>query len=262
MTCDDCPSGDCRGSHGPFSESTGGDSIAGDASCELNNTWDITHTVNPENGSTESYDVVKGSYKHIFLNSYFTDTPEEQIEQSCEDQIGSFSADPTNVEYYARHPSSETDSEYQFADPRPTGDGNYSTYVISSLIAIAGGITTNPLAAAGAAAISAYLGSFSSSSVDLGPYNPDPDRQKIHWDLDYNSSQGFPTSPCDTTGVRFDIEPGVNTGDHDVNTWTRYTFSTTEYRDGYECACDYDALSGYSVTTDWLSNHVTFTFDS
>lgn len=260
--CSDCnnSSGQCRGEYGSFAVEKQQRTHSGDASCEPDSTWDLRHSVNPQNASTETYDEVKGSYKHIYLNSYFKETPEDHIDQSCEDAIGSYKARPSNVEYYVRHPSSQTSNEYQFADPRPNDSGDYENFIVSTLLDIAAGVSGNVLVSAGAAVIKNYLGSMSSSSVDIGPYNPDPDRQKVWWDLDY-SNEGFPQEPCDTTGVRFDIEPGINSGDRPVNTYSRYTIGNREYVDGYECVCDYSNITGVTYTTDWLLNQVTFSFE-
>lgn len=263
MSCDDCSgSGTCRGDHGSFDTNSKANSITGDASCEPDNTWELELGVNPISGSTETYDEVEGSFKHIFLNNFFLNTPNDQIESSCEDQLGNYRASPTNVEYYIRHPSSETTAEYKFADPRPDDNGNYEGWIMDTILDIVAGVSSSTYVGVGAALINDYIGSTSQSSVEHHAYNPDPDREIIHWDLDYATAENFPISACDSTGVRFDLEPGVNSGDHGLNTWTRSTFTSVEYVDGYECLCDADFITGYSYTTDWVMNSVTFTFNT
>lgn len=257
MACSDCEGdGTCREDHGGFDTRSTGDIIYGDDSCEPNSDWEFELGVNPLNGSTETYDEVEGSYKHIWLNSFFSNTPDVQITSSCEDQLGPFYASPESVEYYVRHPSSESTTEYEFEDPRPDGDGNWESWVMDSILDIAGGVSSSTYVGVGAALLQNFINTTNGAQVE--PY--DNDRQVIHWDIDIDGGQDFATAACDSTGSRFDIVPGVNSGTHDVNTWVRYNFTSTEYRDGYECVCDTDAITGYGYTTDWLYNSVSFEF--
>lgn len=262
MSCDDCyTSNTCRGEHGTFDDKHQQDYVPKDDSCEDPNEWEYVHTVNPRNSSTESYDEIKGSYKRIYLNSWFQEEPDDHILQSCEDRWGPFYATPTSVEYYVRHPSSEDDSEYKFEDPRPKDDGTDENFIMNTALDIAPVVYSHPLVSAGAAVIKNYIGSTSNSSVELRPYDNDSTRQVLWWDLDYDNHEDWPTAPCDTTGVRFDVAPGTNSGDHTVDTWARYTMSVHDYLEGYECVCDETTISGYTKTTDWLQNSATFTFN-
>lgn len=262
MACDDCyTNNDCRGEFGTFDDKHQTDSVPKDASCEEPNEWEYVHTVNPQNADTESYDEVEGSYKRIYLNSWFQKEPDDHIEDSCEEQlgIGSFYASPQSVEYRVRHPYDESVTEYEFNKPRPQDDGSGESFITNTALDIAPVLSGHPLVKAGSAVIKNYIGSTSNSNVDITSY--DSDRQELRWDLDYDSNGDWPTAPCDTTGVRFHLSPGTNSGSHTVNTWARYTMSVHDYIDGYECACDEAAISGYIHTTDWLKNSVTFTFN-
>jgi hypothetical protein len=262
MSCDDCSTNNaCRGDHGSFDESRLSNTNYGDASCEPDSDWRIVHTVNPASGSTETYDEIEGSNKYVYLNSFFSNTPEAKITTECQRRLGPFRADPKSVEYYVRHSYGEDQYEYEFDDPRPNGDGDYDDFIVNTALDIVAGVSSNPLVGVGTSVIKNYIGSMSQSSVEHRNYDPDPTRDIIWWDLDYATGEDFPTTPCSTTGVRFKIQPNVNSGDHDVATWARYTFGYTEYRDGYECACDYNALTSTIKTTDWVYNPVTFTFN-
>lgn len=256
--CNCSGSGICRSDIGSFSESTQSDTIYGDASCEPNTGWGITHTVNPQNASSEDYDEVEPSYKNIFLNSYFSDVPYNQLRYDCEldDKWPNL---PHNVEYYIRHPSGEDENEYDFVNLTPDDSGSGQNYIMNTILDVASGISSNPLVGIGSALVKNYIGYWSSSSVDDGYYNSGP-RRYAWWDLDYDQTTGFPTDPCDTTSVRFRLQTATNSGYHSLDTWTRYDFTNFEYVD--HCSCDERDITSNLITTDWVTNTVTFEFVS
>jgi len=263
MACNDCSgSGTCRGEAGGFDTEFTGDVIGGDKECEPDNDWFIKTAINPQNGSTETYDEVEGSKKHIWVNGHFANTPEAQITNNCEGELGTFTSIPQNAEFRVRHPSGEDTAEYDLADPRPNDNGNYQNFVMNTLLDVVAGATGSVYVTVGTAVLQNYISSQTSDTGKVQPYDPDPDRQEILWDIEYGPDAEFPTDACNCVGVRFDIEPAVNSGTHPVNAWTRQSFSQAQYMSGYECVCEPGIITGYVATTDWCQKTAEFEFNS
>lgn len=263
MTCNDCSTNNtCRGGHGSFAESDVYETYSSDVDCGPGGDYSIVHTVNPQSGSGENYDEVEGAYKEIYLNSWWRNRPENTINSWCRDHFGfDRYGNCRNVEFYIRHPPNKTDDDYKFEDLRPDQNGNNQNFIVNTALDMIAGVASNALVSTGTAVLKNYIGSWSQSSVQRGAYPNDTTRDYAWWDIDHKSS--FSKGPCDTTGVNFELIPGVGSGNHSLNTWSRYTYGYTDYNDyATDCVCAADQLSGVIKTTDWLQNQVSFTFDT
>lgn len=266
MTCvDDCndTSSTCHGNdEKTYDESTSGTTTISDSYCSTTyySDWAFTHNVCPITGSGEAYNELAGSYNDYFLNSWYTDTPDTLTEEGC--AYGGASMD--SVEYVIRQSDGDTNGDYEFQEPVPQGDSSNTDQILEEMVSIASaaGSTYHPAVAVGGAIVKAYM-SNSGDPVSLTKDRTWNDTQRIQWWWDINTYSEFPTGVCDSTSVKFEISPGVNTySNAKVFTWVRYTNSIWEYSNkdrDYECDCRSVETAAFNHQTDWLQK--AFVFD-
>ncbi|WP_152421983.1 hypothetical protein [Natrialba chahannaoensis] len=253
ITASNC-SGTSRGDHGSYELSEGYHSVDDyHEECEIHFVTNshIDHTVNPVDAPSESYDEIHGSYKGYFLNSWFSSTPDPLIWNTCDpDDDPLYDSYLDSVEYIIRHHQDYDDTQWSFADPRPDGDGNYENWVVESLLEIVDGASNHPIVAGGSAAVKAYLAGYNPVDFDDGYYSDDPNREQWWWDI--NTVDALPTGGCDSTGIYYRIEPGVNSLSNARNyTWVRYNYYLAKHVN-HTCTCN--NFGFYLHTTDWLQN--------
>lgn len=262
MACSDCNTSDtCRGEHGTYDDARMPQTIS-DSNNACNDTYysdfEFVHTVNPFHSSSESYDEIEGSYKSYFLNTWFSEVPDSLIWSACSPESDpAYDTYADSVEYVIRQHSDFTSAQFKFDDPRPDDSGNYTNWVMDTALSIAPVVSSHPLVAIGGAAVKSYMSSpmwGDPVTLDQGAYSSDTDRDQWWWDIDMK--QDMPTAGCDTTSVRFDITPGVNSlSNAQCYTWARYNVYIAQHSSS---ACSCKDYGHYLHTTEWLQREFTF----
>lgn len=236
------------------------------SSCEL-----ALDTSAPDDAN-DPYDTISGASKAWYLKSHFDDLPSNLLDESSCDH-SSYSDDELEpncdyVEYLVEQDESESNERdnYDFKNPVPDGDSNdddgYTDEVVGLLISVAAASTGNPYVSAGAGFIKNFIGG-GSDGITVTKGFIDSDRQthrQLQWEINMNGQghDSFPTAPCDSTGVKFDIQDNSGAGtSHTTHTYSRYDIQYPSYMD--DCRCDWYGWSVMIKTSDYVENTCNWT---
>jgi hypothetical protein len=240
--------------------------------------WEVVHTATANNSETEYDKILSGGSKHWNLHSWFTNSPDTLVDESCyrecDEKYDCPEAYPALADFRISHKSDNSTSQYEFKDPIPNGDeddgGGVGDGIMQILVSLgtaaAGG---GALANAAATAVATFIKTSSSDPVTLD-YNGSGDTQRWFWQIrmeNYDLSDDFPTDKCGTSSVQFEIENRMKEGRSEaVDTSSRQQFYIPEYPDdddyntGCPCGTGRTNIIYIGYMTDW--NYKEYTFES
>lgn len=256
-SCADCDSSKtCKGDHGAYDDVSKkySASITTDCGNTYSSFSQFEHSVQPEIVHGEPYNVIDTDYKYYFINNWFSSVPSPLLDTwNCYYDV-TYDCYPGDVDFEIRHPQGYTDSDFTFERPQPdASESDGYEGIMNAALAVIGGVSGSALVSAGAAAMGSFINTSALNPVQFngGTVSNNPNRQRWTWsiNLDGSNESEFPDAPCDSTAVRFRINPNYSGQTGKVHSWSRQTFMIAEYGTD-QCHCDKNVYH-YAHTTGW-----------